>query len=109
MSYRYRTRFSAQLDYAFEKDDYLETLRQERHEEWVDEVRDIISNNLADLSNVEESVVKMRFSLGERSGSTLTLKEVGVRLGLTKERIRQIQNKALAKLRVVAQERMVYG
>jgi len=35
------------------------------------------------------------------------LKQVGEQLGLTKERIRQIQNKALDKLRVVAHERMV--
>lgn len=49
----------------------------------------------------------MRFSLNQADTKPLTLKQVGDRLGLTKERIRQIQNKALSKLREVAEERMV--
>jgi RNA polymerase primary sigma factor len=106
-NYRYRSRFPAQWDVAFEKDDYQETLREENHYDWVDEVRDIFRENLADLSGIEQSVVEMRFSLNEAQHGPLTLKQVGDKLGLTKERIRQIQNKALAKLRVTAQERMV--
>ena len=46
----------------------------------------------------------MRFSLAPGNPPPLTLEQIGVKLGLTKERIRQIQNKALAKLRLVAQE-----
>ena len=64
------------------------------------------TKNLADLSGIEQSVVEMRFSLDQSHQSPLTLKQVGAKLGLTKERIRQIQNKALAKLRVTAEEHM---
>ena len=106
-SYRYRSHFLAQWDTAFEKSDQVERDREEQHEDWVDEVRTIMHQNLADLTGIEQSVVSMRFSLDTQQQKPLTLKQVGEQLGLTKERIRQIQNKALTKLRVVAQERMV--
>jgi RNA polymerase sigma factor (sigma-70 family) len=106
-SYRYRSHFLAQWDTAFEKSDQIERDREEQHEDWVDEVRTIMHQNLADLTGIEQSVVSMRFSLDSQQQGPLTLKQVGEQLGLTKERIRQIQNKALTKLRAVAQERMV--
>jgi RNA polymerase primary sigma factor len=106
-SYRYRSFFPAQLDTSLEKDNHVEHRREEVRDDWIDEVRVIMGKNLADLSAIEQSVVQMRFSLNRDSAGPLTLKEVGDKLGLTKERIRQIQNKALIKLRQVAQERMV--
>jgi RNA polymerase sigma factor (sigma-70 family) len=109
-TYRYRNLFPVQLDTTFEKDDQLERLREERQEDCVDEVNIIISKNLAELTRIEQLVVEMRFSIGERKDQkSLTLKEVGDKLGLTKERIRQIQNKALTKLKNVAEERMVFA
>ena len=109
-NYRYRGMFPAQWDPALERDDYLEQCREETHEDWVEEVRVIVRENLAELSEIERAVVKMRFSLDDdgkgEEDKPLTLKEAGAKLGLTKERIRQIQNKALGKLKVVAEERM---
>jgi RNA polymerase sigma factor (sigma-70 family) len=107
-SYRYRKRFPTQWDIALEKDDSLEQIRQEDHENGIEEVRTIFQDNLADLSQIEQSVIEMRFSLRPRQSRPLTLKQVGDKLGLTKERIRQIQNKALAKIRDVAEERIVF-
>ena len=52
---------------------------------------------LATLTPREEKVLRRRFGIGEETGHTL--QEVGDEFGLTRERIRQIQAKALAKLR----------
>jgi RNA polymerase primary sigma factor len=49
------------------------------------------------LSVREEKVVKMRFGLED--GSEHTLEEVGLEFAVTRERIRQIEAKALRKLR----------
>lgn len=51
---------------------------------------------LRDLSDRERKVVVMRFGIG--SDDALTLDEVGARLGVTRERVRQIEKGALAKL-----------
>ena len=52
---------------------------------------------LKTLTPREEQVIKMRFGIGD--GSERTLEEVGQRLGVTRERIRQIEVRALHKLR----------
>ncbi len=56
-------------------------------------VRDV----LADLSEREGEVVRLRFGLVD--GRPRTLEEVGREFGVTRERIRQIESKTLAKLR----------
>ena len=52
---------------------------------------------LKTLTDREEQVIRMRFGIGD--GSEHTLEEVGQRFCVTRERIRQIEAKALRKLR----------
>ena len=58
---------------------------------------------LATLTPREEQILRMRFGIGERSD--FTLEEVGQRFAVTRERIRQIEAKALRKLRNPARAR----
>ena len=55
---------------------------------------------LSTLSAREEKILRMRFGIGEKNDHTL--EEVGKDFSLTRERIRQIEAKALAKLRAPA-------
>jgi RNA polymerase primary sigma factor len=52
---------------------------------------------LATLSPREERVLRMRFGIGERIDHTL--EEIGQTFAVTRERVRQIESKALRKLR----------
>ena len=52
---------------------------------------------LVALDDREREVIQLRFGLD--SGEPRTLEQVGVRFGLTRERIRQIEARAMAKLR----------
>lgn len=61
-------------------------------------LREITDEVLATLTPREEKVIKMRFGLGA-TGSEHTLEEVGQHFAVTRERIRQIEAKALRKLR----------
>jgi len=105
---RYRQRFPAEFDPAFEKSDHLATTRATHDQECADEVKHIVLNNDADLSDVELAVIEHRFGLGtdaeEPIRKTLTLEQVGQIIGVTKERVRQIQNKALAKIKCALEE-----
>ncbi len=60
-------------------------------------LRENIGEVLAALSDREARVLKMRFGLN--GGKAMTLEEVGQKFGVTRERIRQIEAKALRKLR----------
>ena len=101
-STRHRQRFPTDFDPAFEKSDFLEKRRAEQITDSAEEVRHIMDNNQAELSNVERTVILHRFGIGENPQSPpLTLEQVGQLIGVTKERVRQIQNKALTKLRTV--------
>ncbi len=60
-------------------------------------LREALRHALAELSERERQVVRMRFGLED--GQARTLEEVGKEFGVTRERIRQIEGKVLAKLR----------
>ena len=60
-------------------------------------LREQVRNVLGFLTDRERSVIEMRFGLSD--GKDHTLEEVGRQFGVTRERIRQIEAKALRKLR----------
>ncbi|UOQ38003.1 RNA polymerase sigma factor RpoD [Candidatus Vidania fulgoroideae] len=61
------------------------------------ELKEIVSNVLSFLDVKERKIIKMRFGIGYRKEKTL--EEVGKKFNVTRERIRQIESKALNKIR----------
>jgi RNA polymerase primary sigma factor len=60
-------------------------------------LKEQIGESLGTLSNMEEKVLRLRFGLD--TDDPMTLKEIGDRMHLSRERIRQIEAQALGKLR----------
>jgi RNA polymerase primary sigma factor len=56
-----------------------------------------VQDRLSKMDKREAMVLRMRFGLGDEE--PMTLNEIGERLGLTRERIRQIEKDALSMLR----------
>ncbi len=97
---RYRQAFPTEFDPAMEKSNYQETKRADVEQDAVEELQRIIGENRAQLSDVEKTVIQARFAINRgQDAPAMTLEEVGRVIGVTKERVRQIQNKALEKLR----------
>jgi len=104
---RYRGRFPAEFDPALEADTYAEKKREDLEGDCIEELKRILLKNLAGLSDVESTVIRARFALNRPEDTTpkpATLEEVGSMIGVTKERVRQIQNKALRKIRLALEE-----
>jgi RNA polymerase primary sigma factor len=70
-------------------------------------LRERIKNILVDLTPREQKILKMRFGLED--GVTHTLEEVGKEFGVTRERIRQIEAKALARIKIHDQSHTLDG
>ena len=70
-------------------------------------LKDKLSNVLASLSDREQKVLALRFGLGD--GYSRTLEEVGRQFCVTRERIRQIEAKALRKMRHPTRIRQLHG
>jgi RNA polymerase primary sigma factor len=60
-------------------------------------LKEYVQNILRDLDPREQKILKMRFGLED--GVTHTLEEVGEEFGVTRERIRQIEAKALERIK----------
>jgi len=103
-SSRYRNRFPVEFEPDLEKSDWSDRKRDQVEEDCIDELKTIVDRNLADLSSVEQTVIRQRFNWQDQQATAMTLEEVGKVIGVTKERVRQIQNKALAKIKAKMEE-----
>ncbi|GAA3237175.1 RNA polymerase sigma factor RpoD [Actinocorallia longicatena] len=68
-------------------------------------LQDQLEDILATLSDREQRIIQLRFGLAD--GHPRTLEEVGREFGVTRERIRQIESKTLAKLRHPSRAQML--
>jgi RNA polymerase sigma factor (sigma-70 family) len=103
--HRLRDRFRtghAEL-FAAAKDDRSDQLEEESlQRRRAADVKKILQR----LDDRERAIIIHRFGLRETE-QPLTLKQVGARLGVTKERVRQLETRALGKLRQAVQEEKI--
>jgi RNA polymerase sigma factor (sigma-70 family) len=105
---RHRARFPTEYDPGLQKGDFVESRREEIEATCTQELQAILAGNLADLTVTEQRILSERFGMkgpGRKTArDSKTLRQVAEVFGVTKERVRQIQNRALAKLREVLDE-----
>ena len=92
---RYRLRFPVEHDASFERP----TRTDNGSDLYTDRLNRAMDLNLGELTDREAMVIEWRFPTD--GGSGMTLGQVGEAIGLSKERVRQIQKRALDKLRTV--------
>jgi RNA polymerase sigma factor (sigma-70 family) len=93
---RYRRLFPVQHDASYEKPSEL---GDHRTDLCLERLRRVLDRNLGELTDLEATVLSHRFPLDREPRRTF--QEIGSMVGLSKERVRQIQNIALQKLRRV--------
>ena len=103
--HRQRDRFRTSFDEMFVSQQDKRTnqwLLESAQSQRVEKVGEILAN----LDDREQKIIIRRFGL-DHSREPQTLKEVGVEMGVTKERVRQIEARALTKLRQAARDARV--
>ncbi|MCG3129085.1 MAG: RNA polymerase sigma factor RpoD [Phycisphaerae bacterium] len=100
---RDRDHFPTEFDPEMERSDFLERKRELINDDYVDELKLILAANAANLNNIEQRVIRERFGFDvpvrPDPRPQKTLGQVADVVGVTRERVRQIQNQALSKLR----------
>ncbi len=86
----------AEMKYMLENSEQKNKLLEEIIQD--DQMENSLNKELETLTPREQKVINMRFGLGKYSREH-TLDECGVELGVSRERLRQIESKALRKLR----------
>ncbi|HHH11375.1 MAG TPA: hypothetical protein ENK23_04805 [Sorangium sp.] len=76
-----------------EEEDELSPFEHLAGQYWTDEVQRLLTK----LTPIESNIIRWRFGLD--NASELTLKQIGDKYKLSRERIRQLQEQALAKMR----------
>ena len=105
---RHRAQFPTEYDPDLQKSDLLEVKREDTEATCIQQLAGILTDNTADLTATERRVLSERFGVRDTptkaATAPKTLRQVAEVFGVTKERVRQIQNKALAKLRQALDE-----
>jgi RNA polymerase sigma factor (sigma-70 family) len=106
---RHRSRYPMEFDPDMQRGDLLENRRPYEDEDFVRRIQAVLKENRAELTRAERRVISERFGFSGRlatpkPGTQKTLRQVAAIFGVTKERVRQIQNKALGKLRLALDE-----
>lgn len=96
---RYRQHFPVEFDPELEQSDADSRRHEVQQAESVDYIQHLLAKNSAKLSHIERRIVLERFSIGSDDGQGQTLAQVGKKVGLTNERVRQLQNVALRKIK----------
>jgi RNA polymerase sigma factor (sigma-70 family) len=100
---RYHVLFPTQYDPELDRSDHDVMGDEMRRRDWIESLRELLAGNRARLTPMERTVLEERFALGAR-GRRQTLAAVGEMVGLTCERVRQIQKAALGKLRAALED-----
>lgn len=112
---RHRERFPVEFEPELETARPFDERREMLDQDCAEEVASIVRENRCGLTDVEMSIIRHRFGIGEGGepdpqdqDRSLTLGQVGQIVGVGKERVRQIQVKALAKIRRELESRFLY-
>jgi len=90
---RYRQFFPVQFEGLFDRIERVDA----SGDIYIERVKRAMAFNLGDLTEMESRILAKRFPVDR--GPPLTFRQIGKVVGLSKERVRQIQNAALVKLR----------
>ncbi len=97
---RHKMHYVSSYDPLKDKDNSLEIKRSREEAQYLEQIKKMLRRNKKGLNENELFVLKnYRFLLGD-----MTLESVGKEIGISKERVRQIQKKALRKLRRTLEE-----
>ncbi len=77
----------------------------DQHLEYEDSLRREIERSLSTLTDRQADVIKLYFGIGV--DHPLSLEDIGDRFGLTRERVRQIKDKAINKLRATSRSKLL--
>ena len=69
------------------------------------EIKQVLQDSISKLTEKEQQVIKMRFGIGNYE--LMTLETIGKILGVSKERIRQMEVKAIRKLRIIMKKDLI--
>ena len=79
----------------------------DQHLEYADSLRREIERSLSTLTDRQCDVIKLYFGIGVEH--PMSLEDIGEKFGLTRERVRQIKDKAINKLRATSRSKLLKG
>ena len=88
--------------------DVLENTNTEKTDgelEYKDSLRNEIERSLSTLSERQKDVIKLYFGIGVEH--PMSLEDIGIKFDLTRERVRQIKDKAINKLRTTSRSKLL--
>jgi RNA polymerase primary sigma factor len=88
--------------------DVLENVNTDKTDgelEYKDSLRNEIERSLSTLSERQKDVIKLYFGIGVEH--PMSLEDIGIKFDLTRERVRQIKDKAINKLRTTSRSKLL--